>query len=81
LFGAGTYSRRFALASGRFAMVDDGLGSKLVPWTPSIEKHMGAAYLGRARRRGGGWGCEGWGGRLAAGVVVPQGLILNSMPA
>lgn len=50
---AGTYSRRFALASGRFAMIDDGLGFKLVPWTPSIEKHIGRHISGVAHADGG----------------------------
>jgi hypothetical protein len=52
-FVAGTYSRRFALASGRFAMIDDGLGFKLVPWTPSIEKHIGQHISGVGRADGG----------------------------
>lgn len=52
-FVAGTYSRRFALASGRFAMIDDGFGFKLVPWTPSIEKHIGQHISGVARADGG----------------------------
>ena len=52
-FVAGTYSRRFALASGRFAMIDDGLGFKLVPWTPSIEQHIGQHISGVARADGG----------------------------
>jgi hypothetical protein len=38
---AGTYRQRFALASGRFAMIDDGLGFQLVPWSPSLEKQLG----------------------------------------
>ncbi len=50
---SGTYRQRFALASGRFAMVDDGLGFKLVPWTPSIEKHIGQPVSGIARADGG----------------------------
>jgi type IV secretory pathway VirD2 relaxase len=50
---AGTYSRRFALSSGRFAMIDDGLGFRLVPWTPSIEKHLGQHISGVARGDGG----------------------------
>ncbi|WP_018236185.1 VirD2 family relaxase/mobilization nuclease [Ensifer sp. BR816] len=50
---AGTYRQRFALASGRFAMVDDGLGFKLVPWTPSIEKHIGQHISGVGRTDGG----------------------------
>ncbi|QPC86413.1 DUF3363 domain-containing protein [Mesorhizobium sp. NBSH29] len=50
---AGTYQRRIALASGRFAMIDDGLGFQLVPWTPSIEKHLGKHISGIARGNGG----------------------------
>ncbi|KKX29399.1 VirD2 family relaxase/mobilization nuclease [Rhizobium sp. LC145] len=50
---AGTYQQRFTLASGRFAMVDDGLGFSLVPWTPSIEKHIGQHISGVARVDGG----------------------------
>jgi hypothetical protein len=49
----GVYRQRFALASGRFAMIDDGLGFKLVPWTPSIEKHIGQHISGVARADGG----------------------------
>lgn len=50
---AGTYRRRFTLASGRFAMLDDGLGFQLVPWTPSLEKHLGRHISGVARSDGG----------------------------
>ncbi len=50
---AGTYRRRFTLASGRYAMIDDGLGFKLVPWTPSVEKHIGQHISGVARADGG----------------------------
>ncbi|MGY3585577.1 type IV secretory pathway VirD2 relaxase [Bradyrhizobium sp. USDA 4341] len=54
---AGTYRRRFALASGRFAMIDDGLGFQLVPWTPSLEKQLGRRVSGVARDDGGvDWG-------------------------
>ena len=49
----GTYQRRVALASGRFAMINDGLGFQLVPWTPSIEKHLGKHISGVARGNGG----------------------------
>ena len=38
---AGVYRQRLDLASGRFAMIDDGLGFSLVPWTPSLERHLG----------------------------------------
>ncbi|HXZ18126.1 MAG TPA: DUF3363 domain-containing protein [Roseiarcus sp.] len=54
---AGTYRQRFALASGRFAMIDDGLGFQLVPWTPSLEKQLGRHVSGLARSDGGvDWG-------------------------
>ena len=54
---AGTYRRRFALASGRFAMIDDGLGFQLVPWSPSLEKQLGRHVSGVARGDGGiDWG-------------------------
>ncbi|KAF0096018.1 MAG: hypothetical protein FD144_5897 [Rhodospirillaceae bacterium] len=29
------------LSSGRFAMIDDGLGFSLVPWRPALEQHIG----------------------------------------
>jgi type IV secretory pathway VirD2 relaxase len=46
---AGTYRRRLDLASGRFAMIDDGLGFTLVPWTPSLERHLGREISGIVR--------------------------------
>ncbi|MGD9837746.1 MAG: relaxase/mobilization nuclease domain-containing protein [Phycisphaerales bacterium] len=50
---AGSYRQRFTLASGRFAMLDDGLGFQLVPWTPSLEKQLGKHVSGVARDDGG----------------------------
>lgn len=50
---AGTYRQRFALASGRFAMIDDGLGFQLVPWTPSLDRQLGQHVAGVARNDGG----------------------------
>ncbi|MGE0457790.1 MAG: relaxase/mobilization nuclease domain-containing protein [Bauldia sp.] len=50
---AGAYQRRIALASGRFAMIDDGLGFQLVPWSPSLEKQLGRHVAGLARSDGG----------------------------
>jgi type IV secretory pathway VirD2 relaxase len=44
----GIYRQRFSLASGRFAMIDDGLGFQLVPWSPSIEKQLGKHVTGVA---------------------------------
>jgi type IV secretory pathway VirD2 relaxase len=50
---AGAYRQRLALASGRFAMIDDGLGFQLVPWSPSLEKQIGRHVSGVARDDGG----------------------------
>jgi hypothetical protein len=50
---AGTYRQRFALPSGRFALIDDGLGFQLVPWSPSLEKQLGRHVSGVARSDGG----------------------------
>jgi type IV secretory pathway VirD2 relaxase len=38
---SGVYRRIVATASGRFAMLDDGLGFSLVPWRPALEKRLG----------------------------------------
>lgn len=43
---AGTYDRRIILASGRFAMLADGTGFQLVPWTPAIKQHLGRHVSG-----------------------------------
>jgi type IV secretory pathway VirD2 relaxase len=37
------------LVSGRFAMIDDGLGFSLVPWRPVIEKEIGREVVGVMR--------------------------------
>jgi type IV secretory pathway VirD2 relaxase len=50
---AGSYRQRLTLASGRFAMIDDGLGFQLVPWSPSLEKQLGRHVSGVARDDGG----------------------------
>ena len=49
----GVYRQRVALASGRFAMIDDGLGFQLVPWRPALEQHLGRQVSGVAARGGG----------------------------
>ncbi|WP_375739347.1 DUF3363 domain-containing protein [Pseudomonas boanensis] len=38
---SGTYRRSVQLASGRFALLDDGIGFSLVPWKPVIEPKLG----------------------------------------
>ena len=50
---AGAYRQRFTLASGRFAMIDDGLGFQLVPWSPSLERQLGQHVSGVSRGDGG----------------------------
>jgi type IV secretory pathway VirD2 relaxase len=50
---AGTYRQRLTLTSGRFAMIDNGLGFALVPWTPTLEKHLGRHVSGIAKDGGG----------------------------
>ena len=50
---AGVVRQRLALASGRFAMIDDGLGFQLVPWSPSIERQIGQHVSGVSRGAGG----------------------------
>ncbi|HEY2527570.1 MAG TPA: DUF3363 domain-containing protein [Xanthobacteraceae bacterium] len=52
---AGVYRRRLDLASGRFAMVDDGVGFSLVPWSPSLERHLGREVSGTAFASGIEW--------------------------
>lgn len=50
---AGTYRERVTLASGRFAMIDNGMGFQLVPWRQDMDRHLGQAVSGRINQRGG----------------------------
>lgn len=50
---SGTYRQLQTLASGRFAMIDDGLGFQLVPWSPVLERHLGKAVSGVTTLGGG----------------------------
>ena len=45
----GTLIGSAQLASGRFAMIDDGLGFSLVPWRPVIENQIGRQIRGVMR--------------------------------
>ncbi len=38
---SGVFRRSVVLASGRFAMLDDGIGFSLVPWRPIVEGRIG----------------------------------------
>lgn len=49
---AGTVRQRIALSSGRFAMIDDGLGFQLVPWSPSLDGNIGRHISGVMRGDG-----------------------------
>ncbi|RIV84003.1 DUF3363 domain-containing protein [Aurantiacibacter xanthus] len=48
----GTVRQRLNLASGRFAMIENGLGFQLVPWTPSLDRQMGKHISGVMRGDG-----------------------------
>lgn len=50
---AGRLAGVATLASGRFAMMEDGLGFQLVPWQPALEKQIGKHISGVARDDGG----------------------------
>ncbi|AQR61690.1 type VI secretion protein [Brevundimonas sp. LM2] len=43
---SGVVRRRLDLASGRFAMIDDGLGFQLVPWASTLERDLGRSVRG-----------------------------------
>lgn len=49
----GIYRQRVTLASGRFAMIDNGLGFQLVPWRPALEQHLGQHVSGTMTPGGG----------------------------
>ncbi|SDO65912.1 DUF3363 domain-containing protein [Afipia sp. GAS231] len=54
---AGTYRQRLTLASGRFAMIDNGLGFQLVPWSRELEKRLSQHVTGVVKDGGGiEWG-------------------------
>lgn len=43
---SGIYRERVTLATGRFAMIDDGSGFQLVPWRPALERQLGRHLTG-----------------------------------
>ena len=55
---AGIYRRSVMLASGRYAMVDDGMGFSLVPWKPVIEQRLGQQIVARVRGGGVFWNID-----------------------
>lgn len=52
---AGIYRRSVMLASGRYAMLDDGMGFSLVPWKPLIEQRLGQQLAATVRGSGVSW--------------------------
>ena len=46
---AGIYRRSVMLASGRYVMLDDGMGFSLVPWKPVIGQRLGQQLAATAR--------------------------------
>ncbi len=51
----GIYRRSVQLTSGRFAMLDDGMGFSLVPWKPVIEQRLGQTMTAVVRGSGVSW--------------------------
>ncbi|KVS21745.1 relaxase/mobilization nuclease domain-containing protein [Burkholderia vietnamiensis] len=51
----GIYRRSVVLASGRYAMLDDGMGFSLVPWKPVIEQWLGQTMSAVVRGGGVSW--------------------------
>jgi hypothetical protein len=52
---SGVYRRNVLLTSGRFAMIDDGMGFSLVPWKPVIEQRLGQTMTAVMRGSGVSW--------------------------
>ena len=52
---AGIYRRSVMIASGRYAMLDDGKGFSLVPWKPVIEQRLGQQLAATVRGAGVSW--------------------------
>jgi hypothetical protein len=52
---SGVYRRNVLLTSGRFAMIDDGMGFSLVPWKPVIKQRLGQTMTAVVRSSGVSW--------------------------
>ncbi|MFC3655274.1 DUF3363 domain-containing protein [Xanthomonas hyacinthi] len=52
---AGIYRRSVMLTSGRYALLDDGMGFSLVPWKPVIEQRLGQQIAATVRGGGVSW--------------------------
>ena len=51
----GIYRRNVQLASGRFAVLDDGMGFSLVPWKPVIDQRLGQSIVATVRGNSVSW--------------------------
>jgi len=51
----GIYRRSVMLASGRYAMLDNGMGFTLVPWKPVIEQRLGQQLSATVRGGAANW--------------------------
>ena len=49
---SGIYRERVTLSTGRFAMIDEGLGFQLVPWRPALDQHLGQHITGTMTQGG-----------------------------
>ena len=54
----GVFRRNVQLASGQFAMLDDGMGFSLVPWKPVIEQRLGKTMTAVIRGSNVSWELE-----------------------
>lgn len=52
---SGVYRRNVMLASGRFAMLDDGKGFSLVPWRPVLDYRLGQSVAATIRGTSVSW--------------------------
>jgi hypothetical protein len=49
---AGIYRERLSLASGRFAVIEEGEQFRLVPWRQDLDRRLGEYVEGRVNQRG-----------------------------
>ena len=52
---SGVYRQSIQLVSGRFAVLDDGMNFRLVPWRPVIEQRLGQMLTATVRGGGVSW--------------------------
>jgi len=52
---SGVYRRNMLLASGRFAMLDDGIKFSLVPWRSVLENRLGQTMTAAVNSNGASW--------------------------